>query len=412
MSPDAPRRLALLAGVVLVVVGVSVAQAVVPAPEAPAAAAAPASAVVSDSSASTSVWYCAGPAAAPAGSQASVFLTNPGPRPVAGSLHTATTSGAATDQQFVVPALGQVGLAVPLAAVEVLLEGGGVGVFQQLSNPLGSSAAACASNTSANWYFSEGSTANGAGLQVAVFNPLPTPAVVSVSFVSPSGPVVPPAYQGIPLAAGAVAVENVADHAPGDASLAAVVDALSGAVVASEMEEGGSPGSGVFSVDDGANALQPQWSFAQNANPNGGGTTFTVVNPSMHPATVTASISLTQGRSAPIVLQVPTQSSTSLSSQSQTRIPGGAVFGMTFRAAAASGIIVGRQVSVPGGPLPVNALANGQPGGSAAWLVPPMPPGPAAGSLAFVNLAGRALHVTIVGFGPPGAIAPPRCWTG
>jgi hypothetical protein len=401
VSPDAPRRLSLLAGAVLVVVGISIADAVVPAKQPGTPTPHSAAAVVADASASSSVWYCPGPAAAPQGSQAALLLTNAGPRAVTGMLHLVTPGGAASAQQLLVPPATQLSLPVPPAAVEVLLQGGAVGVVQQVSGPLGASAAPCNSSTSSTWYFGHGSTAGGAALQVALFNPLPTPAVVDLSFLAPAGSpeVVPPAYQGIPLAAGAVLVENVADHVPGNGSLAAVVDALSGSVVATEMQEAGnSPNSGM-SLVDGADRLGAQWSFAANANAPG--LAFTVVNPTGHGESVTAAIALVQGRATPLTMEVPAQSSVTLASQGQTRIPPGAIFAITFTADGRGGIVAARQVA-GGTPFPQSSLSAGTPGGVSRWLVPPMPPGQLAGDFAIVGLSTRIVHVTIVEIDPSG----------
>ena len=401
MSPDAPRRVSLLAGTVLVIVGISVADAVVAAKSPSSRAVPPAAAIVADAAASSSVWYCPGPAAAPTGSHATVLLTNSGSRAAPGTLSTTTPGGARSAQQFVVPPATQLILPVPLAAVEVVLHGGEVGAVQQVTGPLGASAAPCSSSTSSTWYFGHGSTAGGAGLQVALFNPLPTPAVVDLSFVAPSGaaPVVPPAYQGVPLAPGAVAVENIADHVPGNGSLAPVVEALSGSVVATEMQEAGTTPNSGLSLVDGAVRLASQWSFA--ANSNGPGLVFTVVNPSDHAVSVTAAVALLQGRATPLALQIPAQSSVTLASQSQTRIPPGAIFGITFTGSRGAGIVVARQVA-GGVPFPQNALTAGQPGGIRRWLVPPMPPGQFAGDFAIVGLSGRPVHVTTAEIGPSG----------
>lgn len=401
MSPDAPRRLSLLAGTVLVLAGISVADTVVPANAPVARTPVPATAVVADAAASSSAWYCPGPAAAPQGSQAAVLLTNAGPRAVPGALHFVTPAGGGSTQQFLVPPATELSLPVPLAAVEVLLQGGEVGAVQQVSGPLGASTAPCSSSASSTWYFGYGSTAGGAALQVVLFDPLPTPAVVDLSFVAPSGSaqIVPPAYQGIPLAPGAVVVENVADHVPGNGALAAVVEALSGSVVATEMQEAGTGPNSGLSVVDGADRLAAQWSFAANANAPG--LVFTVVNPSGHAVSVTAAIALVQGRATPIVLRIPALSSLALASQSQTRIPPGAIFGITFTGGGGAGIVVARQVT-SGPPFPQNALSSGRPGGISRWLVPPMPPGQLAGDFAVLGLSDHVVHVTVVEIGPSG----------
>lgn len=410
MTGSSPRRLGLLAGLAVVLAGISVADAVVSSPARRAAPPSPASALIADAAASSSVWYCGGPAAAPQGSQAAVLLTNSGTKPVSATLRTITPSGNATTESFLVPPATQLNLPVPLASVEVLLGGGTVGAMEEIAGPLGSSVAPCSSATSSSWYFGHGTTASGAALQIALWNPLPTPAVADLTFVttsgSSSGEVVPPAYQGVPLAAGAVVVENVADHVPGNGSLAAIVQALSGSVVATEVQEyGGTPNSGL-SVVDGASSLENQWSYASNIDaPNG--PVFDVVNPSNQAVSVSVSISLVQGRAAPLVMQIPAQSSATLAASNQTRIPTGAVFGITFRAVDGPGIVVARQVAgPPTGPFPLNALTAGQPGGVSRWLVPPTPPGELPGTFAVIGLGSRVVHFSMIEIAPSGHRVP------
>lgn len=360
-----------------------------------------ASAIVAASDAGSSAWYCAGAAAAPSGDQAALLMTNPGPKAVAGTVSTvAQNSSAVTRVDFSVPPDQQFDLPVGDGASTVLLRGGGVGVSEVVNGALGWSVGPCASTTSTSWYFAQGSTASGDGLQVSLYNPTPTPAVADVAFVSASaGSIVPPAYQGIPVEPGTVVVENVSDHVPNDPALASEVSVLSGSLVAAELDESGTVGSGGTSLVEGAVAPRPQWAFAQNADGAGGGNVYSIFNPGSRAASVTVSIALAQGQAAPLVVRVPPQSLSSVTAQDQTRIPAGTLFGLTFSTSSRRGIVVARQTSAPGTPLPATGVTPAEPAES-RWLVPPVPSGLTPGTLAVIDLAGRPLRVRVLGFGP------------
>lgn len=395
-----PRR-ALLAVALAAIAAVCVVNAEVSTTAAPAPVARPASAILAGSGAGSSAWYCAGVAAAASGDAATLVMTNPGPKAVEGLVETvsAGASGPASSAVTVAPGR-ELSLPVGLGASTVLLRGGGLGVSEAVADPLGWSLAPCASTTSTSWYFAQASTASGDAMQVALFNPTPTPAVADVSFVSASsGLVVPPAYQGIPVDPGSVVVENVSDHVPNNPAFATVVRTLSGSLVASELDEFGTPGNGGTSLLEGAVAPRTRWAFAQNADGSGGGNVYSIFNPGSRPATVTVSIALAQGQAAPLTVRVPPQSLSSLTTQDQTRIPAGTLFGLTFSSSPGSGIVVARQTSAPGTALPASALTAGEPSES-HWLVPPVPPGQSPGNLTVVDLAGRPLHVRVLGFGP------------
>ncbi len=137
-------------------------------------------------------------------------------------------------------------------ASTVVLDGGGVGVSQVTSGPLGLTTAPCASATSSHWYFADASTAQGSTLTLSLFNPTDTIAVVDVSFVSASGVTAPPAYQGIDVPGDSLVVENVGVHVQDDPAFATEVTTLSGAVVAAETEAAGQSGNGGPSILLGA----------------------------------------------------------------------------------------------------------------------------------------------------------------
>ncbi|HMK62845.1 MAG TPA: hypothetical protein VK386_04425 [Acidimicrobiales bacterium] len=287
---------------------------------------------------------------------------------------------------------------VVAGADSVVVDGGDVGVAQQLSGPAGISTAPCSSSTSSNWYFAHGSTASGDAVQVALYNPMLTPAVVDVSFVSAStGLVVPPAYQGIPVSPGTVVVENAGDHVSGDPTLATEVSVLSGQVVAAEtVERGSPPPAGGLSLVDGVSSPLRQWAFAQNADISGGGNVFDILNPSSSSTTtVTVGPVFVHGQAAPLSLRVGPQSLVTFVAQDQTRIPATVLFGLTFSTRNGPGIVVSREASGGSAP-PVIATTEAQPGGVEQWLVPSVPPGESAWGMSVLDLAGRAVRVTVL----------------
>lgn len=418
MTADARRRLAAVVVVAGVLVGGGVADRVVPratasglsgGPAVAAAAQGTASAVISGSRASSSAWYCAGLAAAPSGATASVVMTNSGATSVTGELQARAAGGSGSQGRgFAVPAAGE--LAVPegaSGAAEVLLDGGGVGALEVVSGPLGWSAAPCAAQAAPAWYFAHGSTASGSTTQLALFNPSPADAVVNATFVSATkGVEAPPAFQGIPVPAGTVVVENVGDHVQDDASFGTEVTALSGAVVADEMIVTGTPGQGGMSILNGSPSPEARWAFAQNTDLTGGGNVFSILNPTNQAATVTVSISLAQGQAAPITLPVGANSVASLSAQDQTRIPTLAVFGAAF-SSNGPGIVVSREAFVASGVAPNRGQSVASVGSQSRWLLPPIPPpGTSTWALGVLDVAGRPLRVTIAALQPSGRWTP------
>jgi hypothetical protein len=399
---DRRRRALVLAVAAVVVAGASVADALTGVART-GSVPAPASAVLAGPGATSSAWYCAGVAAAPSGTQAFLLVADPEAHPLTGTVDTVPVgSQVSAPQSFSVPPGQEVTIPVVTGAATVLSDGAAA-VEQVLTGPLGSTTAPCSSTTAGNWFFAQGSTASGDGLQVALYDPLPTPAVVDVSFVSQAGGVVaPPAYQGVPLAPGTVVVENVADHVPGDPALATEVKAVTGAVAASEVAETAGSGQGGLSLVDGVSAVARRWACADNADLPGGGNWYGVLNPFGRPATVTVSVVLSEGKAAPITLQVPAQSLASFVAQDQTRIPAGTLFGLTFSVSRGPGVVVGRLAASGGTGMPASGISAAQPAGVRRWLVPAVAPSQLSWGLALVDMVSRPVHVRIEGFGPGG----------
>ena len=236
------RRWRVTALVVLVVAGVAVAVGLQGTPG-PVAAAPTPSALVGAPDAESSAWYCTGQSIAGGVAPGSLVLTNTTARAVTANVTAVTDSGATGHTAVAVPAYGVVAPSVPALASgsweseTVVTAGGGVAVSQSVSNALGWSQAPCQSTASSQWYFASGSTAASNQLYVSLLNPTSTPVVVDLSFVTPGGVVHPINYQGIVLAPGQVAAENVTGEVQQVSSFSTIVAARTGRMVASEIQE-------------------------------------------------------------------------------------------------------------------------------------------------------------------------------
>ena len=106
------------------------------------------------------------------------------------------------------------------------------------------------------WDFAGGSTSSGL-LDLSLYNPTAAQAVVDVSFLTPSGSVLEPqAYQGITLAPGQLEGAKLGDYVQNQAQVATLVQASSGDVVATELDELAVP-SGARTGPGGRHAAEP-----------------------------------------------------------------------------------------------------------------------------------------------------------
>jgi hypothetical protein len=333
-----------------------------------------------------------------------VVLTNTTDRPVPGVVTAVAVGGPPRAKPVTVPPEGDLSV-VPAqispgtwVAAEVVLQGGGVAVSQSVVGPLGWSVAPCSSETADRWLFAHGSTGPGDGLALSLFNPGSTDAVVDITLLtSDAGPLRPPAYQGVAVPAGAVVSEYLGDHAPGHTSMATEVTALSGSIVAAQLQAFGQPAFGGLSLTMGSPSPSPKWAFAQSTGMAGGSVVFHVLNPSDRPVRVRVDLALQQGSADPLVLTVPRQSATAITTAQQSRIPPNMPFAATFTAMGKNGVVVERQVvSSRPAKAPAVGESTGLPGGDRHWLVPTVAaPGIGTDSLAVADLSTKPVTVTV-----------------
>jgi len=383
VSRERRWRVAVL--VVLVVGGVGIAVAARGAP-APVAAAPTPSALVGAPDAESSAWYCTGQSTAGGVAPGSLVLTNTSARPVTATVTAVTDTGATGHAEVVVPAQGVVAPSIPplssgsWQSESVVTSGGGVAVTQAVSNSLGWSQAPCQSTTSANWYFASGSTAAANDLYVALLNPTSTPVVVDLSFATPGGMVHPINYQGIVLAPGQVAVEDVATEVQQISNFSTIVTARTGRVVASEVQEIVGPGgaSGGLSLVPGVATPQSHWAIPQAQEVPGGSSQIDVFNPGSATETVTVRVRLPSGPLSPFTDKILPGTTWILATSAQTRIPDNQTYATAIDATGGSGVVVARSIALPDSATPppqagvvvaVDGLSAVSPTGQ--WVVPP-----------------------------------------
>jgi hypothetical protein len=383
---------------------------------------APAS-LVSAPGAESSEWYCTGQTTA-AGQLApgSIILTNTGSRPVAGTINAVTDTGAKAATAISVPRRGQLVADIPAPASgtwisdAVMLSGGGVSVSEDMSGSSGWAEAPCQSSTSRQWYFPNGSTEGANALFVSLFNPTATPDVVDLSFTTAQGVVHPINFQGLVLQPDQTQVEAVAPFVQDQATVATTVATRTGRLVASELEllSGGISG---LSIVPGSPRPQGTWVIPQAAEISGGFSSIDVFNPTPLAQEVTVRATLGSGRLAPFHARVLADSTWTLSTSAETRIPLGDPYSAVVEAKGGAGVVVGRTVGAPGtATAPQVGLANAVDGLSGAirshsWIVPP--PGTAAtpavagaapAHLALINLTGHAESYVISLLQPSGTV--------
>ena len=427
----APGRWAVVAAVVVVVAGLALVDRVVAAPTpAPAPSSADGVPVAPVGSYSSSA-LCTGGAACPDGlAGTTIYLTNTSPVDVhavmTSQVAPGTGSGAAStgtpaapvQRDLVVPARGQAavnpgaGLAAGDLATSFAFDGGGVGVNQVVSGAGGWSTSPCASATSPSWYFAGGTTTAGNALTLDLFNPTSTPSVVDVSFLTPSGVLVPSTYQGIDVPAGGLVSENVGDFVQGQDEIGTVVAAQSGGVVAAELQQWSSGATGGIGLRLGSPSPSTVWRFAQTTNTGTGTTTFHLANPGSTPAVATFAIGLPLARVVPVQVTVAPQSVATFVASASHRVPTQTPYAVTVSSTAA--IVVSRSVQAPpGSPPPVWGAMAGTTTTAVHWLVPapgvpnaPGTPGATVQSLGVSDPGGvpARVVVTVAGTGTPVAV--------
>ena len=395
-----PGRSAAVVSAAAVLIGLGVVSLTFP-PPSPASPTPPGDGVrISPASARTSSLFCATGAGIGAGTGATgvVVLTNTSRSTVGGVMTVDQSSGGTAVRRAVtVPARGTTtvipgqGLPVGATATTFTFEGGGVTATMVIGAPVGWSTAPCASLVSSEWDFVGGSTSSGV-LDLSLYNPTAAQAVVGVSFLTADGNVlIPQAYQGITLAPGQLVVAELAAYVQNQQVVATLVQASSGAIVATELDRLASPTGTGLALVAGTPGPATTWRFAQTTAVQGGTVTLSVANPQASPVSVQVAVGLSSASVTPKGFTVPGHSVVAFAPSAVAGWPLGSPYSLTV--VATEPVIVGRSVAAPpGGISPQAGLTGGTVTTASKWLVVgpgspgnPLMPGATMQSLAVAN---------------------------
>ena len=409
-----PIRVGMLAVILLASIGAGVVDHLVH--RAPPAAAPPVPfSSITPASVESTAWYCdGGMSAANSSATTTINLVNTTSAEVSGTMTAVAETGRTKTIAIGVPARAQSvespGLIVggTFVATTVNLSGGGVLVSESVAGPLGWSETACSRSTSPEWYFAAGSTIDGNTLALSLYNPTSTDAVVDLTFVTPSGVSEPQPFEGIVVAPGALQVEQVDAYVQDATSVSSVVQARTGAVVASELEIESDSGVRGVSVLLGEPTLFSTWSLPNSRDLAGGATSITVFNPTGKTERVRVLVHPQASPSARFTSTIGPRSAWVFDTSGQTRIPLGLPFLATIHVVRGPGVVVDRTTDGPsslGAPQfgSVSGLSVGPALPAASIAVVPGPgdsanpvvSGAQASVLNVVNPGAVTLHATV-----------------
>lgn len=189
-------------------------------------------------------WYCPGPLPfGHPGEHAAIALANlSGTARSAQLTITARGALAHTEQVTVGPSAERI-VGLPqtkrptYGAVSVIVNGTGVGVTESVSGTSGTVASPCTTHAATRSYFGLGSTKGFSNMAISIYNPGATPAVASVSFATPKGPVTPSALASMPVEPEQDLVFFAGRYLPQRDALSAQVTTVSGRIVVGSLDE-------------------------------------------------------------------------------------------------------------------------------------------------------------------------------
>lgn len=295
-------------------------------------------------------WYCTGGTdLAKSLGATTIILVNAGPRRVTGTMQVVDNKGTTGKKAVAIPAGSQVeeqpGSVVAGAwlAARLDVHGGGVTASELVDGPSGSSVAPCTSETSARWYFAQGTTVQGALLFVSLFNPTKNLAVVDLAFHTSSGLISPAPDEGIVIDPGKLVTVTVGRYVQNKPEVATIVSARSGEVTAAELQHYDAAGVAGTALVTGSPAPAKQWELPHLLDVQGGASDLAVLNPSPHAsAHVDVGVQLPTGAAAPFHAVIAPSSVWVLQTSAQLRIPTGVEYSLDVRATGVPGVIVGR----------------------------------------------------------------------
>jgi len=258
--------------------------------------------VAAEPDALSTAWYCAGGTADGEGGAAelSVVIANVAERGTTAEVVVIGSNGERRRSSVKVPASGRtrvIGSEMLTSAwigmtVEVL--GGRATVEREVSGSLGVDVSPCSSTASARWYIPSGSTVQGAGEQLVLFNPFPDATSVDITFATDAGRRAPEALQGLSIPGRALRMVPTDSLPANRPELATIVTARTGRLVVDRVQTYDGSGEPVTGTGDdpvatdaptglGVTAAIPatasRWLFPQGINSPGTRTQLAIYNP-------------------------------------------------------------------------------------------------------------------------------------
>ncbi|HVC14253.1 MAG TPA: DUF5719 family protein [Acidimicrobiales bacterium] len=363
----------------------------------PAALAAEAAPLASTSSS----WYCP---AGPAGDAGTTHLlvANAAGHPVRAVVQVVDARGTRRDQHLRVGPHAQTDVVPgrlvhgPWVASRVEVSGGAVSATELVDGRRGRALAPCASEVSAHWYFASGSTRGGSTLSATLFNPTPNLAVVDLSFVTGSGLTTPAPFQGLVVRPWTLRTLTVGAYVQNQSSVATVVDARAGAVVAGELELFGPGGTAGVALALGSPATSARWHLPSAENATGGASELSVFNPTRRGERVVVAMRLPAGPVEPFSQMLGPKSVWTLTTSDELRVAVQEPYTVEVQASGPGVVVAQTGAGAPAGPVPWwsadVAVSGPQESASHRWLVAAIPPVTAQATTADVASGARVAH--------------------
>lgn len=336
-----------------------------------------------------SAWFCAAGTAKPDGAaDARVVLANLGSVPAHATVHVVTDKHDTKEVPVTVPASGRASVRLgdsvtaDWAAATVTADRGDIGANLVTTHDGSTSVTPCTTRASSAWYFAGGSTARGADEVLALYNPYPEPAAVSVQLETEEGARRPPTLQSIPVPPRSLVVRSLNQVEDQRDLLSLSVIAPVGRIVAARVQSydgSGDPGpTGEapkgLSVALGTPAPTTLWAWPYATKADGHSDRYVVFNPGESDANLTVEVALADpaknGRIPRIPLQVPAGEAKVFDASGLRQVLGNTNFAVTIRSTNGVPVVAERLAEVTTGSVTGVSLTPGSPLLATRWVVP------------------------------------------
>lgn len=329
--------------------------------------------------AEATAWYCAEGTSNPGGrADESVFVANVGDRTV----HARVSVLTGPDQPPAVRALdvapgGMAGLRVanivasPEPGVLVETAGSPAVVTHSVTGNGDAGLGPCARDASPEWHFAGGTTARGASLWLALFNPFRDDAIVDVQFLTSGGEIAPGAVQGFVVPGRSRVTVAVHDQALRQDVVATQVSARRGRVVAEQSQVlDGTDGRKGLALSLGAPALGRRWEFPNGSIGPGRTETLVIANPADLPTDAVVNTRLDGGALEPETVTVPAQGALTVNLGARVPVGVGFSVGVTSRSALVAGTLTAQTAPIPSSSRGI-AITTGETRAARRWVLAP-----------------------------------------